>query len=130
MENKPKIQKEHRLDIEIIKKPWGYELVELIPLFDGRVFKTIVVFQSNRLSLQSHKNREEYWEVAHGECLITIDDTTIRAFPGVEVHIPREIKHRIEAVTNTVIKERGYGQYDPLDIIRYEDDYDRVDKCL
>lgn len=112
-----------------IEKPWGYEqflsshFVD-IDDEDPVVVKNLVLYASYGTSLQYHMKRTEIWKVLHGECQIQIGDHTYDAFPGTTWEIPRLIKHRVMAITTTVIEETS-DKYDVNDITRLEDPYGR-----
>lgn len=112
-----------------IEKPWGYE--QLISYHfvdiddeDPVTVKNLVLYATYCTSLQYHVKRTEIWKVLHGECQIQIGGQTFTAFPGTTWEIPRLMKHRVTAITNTVIEETS-DKYDVLDITRLEDPYGR-----
>lgn len=109
----------------IIDKPWGYEQILRIHGFECH--KLLVVKSCHALSLQSHLKRDETWKVLSGDCLITIDKKTYKAPTGTQWYIKKKVKHRIEAISDTVIEEWS-DNYDPNDIIRWDDMYGRA-KC-
>ena len=111
----------------IEERPWGKFEV----LLDGEACKVkkITVNPGARLSLQSHKKRSEHWVVTEGVMRITIDDTVEDHSSGDHVFIAKEAKHRMEnpGKEPAVVIEVQCGEYfGEDDIIRYEDDYDRV----
>lgn len=108
----------------IIEKPWGYEQVLTLDE-EGNCVKNLVVYGSQKISLQSHQNRTEQWHVMYGECKITINKVTYKALPFTVWLINPGDVHRIEAVTDLVIREISTG-YEVNDIIRYKDDYGRA----
>ena len=61
-------------------RPWGtfYVLVDQ----DNTKVKRLVVNPGQRLSLQSHKQRDEHWVITRGKALINLDDETIEATYG------------------------------------------------
>ena len=79
----------------------------------------------HRTSLQLHNCRTEKWIILKG-CALVILDGTHHLKEGDEIRIPKTKMHRLEAVTDLKILEISYGLFDELDIIRFEDDYDRV----
>lgn len=81
-----------------IKKPWGFFL-KLIHL---KSFWFKFLFVSGRTSLQSHKERDEY-------------------FLGV-FYVPAGEKHRLQ---HGLFLEIATGNPQEGDIVRYEDDYSR-----
>ena len=107
------------------KRPWG----EFRQYTDGGepvTVKTILVNRGERLSLQFHHKREEFWTVLSGSPELVIGDDTIVAKAGDEFTIAPEVKHRISAPNDTVtILEISYGEFDENDIVRLEDNYGR-----
>lgn len=109
------------------KRPWG-SYVEMMEL-PGILIKMLRVNPNKRLSLQSHKNRDEHWIIAKGVGEMEIDGKiwTVRA--GDAVHIPRNARHRVKNVgtCSLIISEVWLGdQLSEDDITRYEDDFGRV----
>lgn len=116
------------VDYEIFQRPWGfYKTTVYNEYFQSKI---ISVYPGQRLSLQSHRYREEHWLVVHGTGLVQIDDSIIQVSNGNSIFIPKGAKHRI---TNTndneslILTEVQIGSYlKEDDIVRYEDDYGRV----
>ena len=118
--------KEHR--------PWGYYEI-LLDNTNVKV-KKIVVNKGCRLSLQSHKHRSETWAVVQGMGKVTIDDSDNVLLPKNTSYIPQGSKHRMTNVTSNMVEDQTLifievqhsndGIFDESDIIRYEDDYNRV----
>jgi len=115
------------------KRPWGsYEVLHEEP---GLKVKKITVKAGNRLSLQKHSRREEFWTIISGRGLFSIGLMTkdgepfLRkevVKPGDQLHIPVEMLHRIQAETDLVFIESQKGDYlEEDDIVRFDDDYDR-----
>lgn len=114
-------------------RPWGsYEVLHEEP---GLKVKKITVKAGNRLSLQKHSRREEFWTIISGTGTITLgtDDEnglvcqTLAVMPGRQIHIPVNEVHRIEASGEDVVFiESQKGDYlEEDDIVRFEDDYNR-----
>jgi mannose-6-phosphate isomerase-like protein (cupin superfamily) len=89
--------------------------------------KIITVNPGEALSLQHHRNRDEFWHVLSGEGFITIGTERITAKAGDDHFVPRETAHRMEASSSPlVILEIAFGEFDENDIVRLEDRYGRV----
>ena len=89
--------------------------------------KLIYVNANSRLSLQYHKKRSEFWKVIKGTAVVEIDKKTIVLREGETITIPRQAKHRVLALkSDCIILEIAYGRFDENDIVRIEDDYQRV----
>ena len=107
------------------KRPWGsFKVV----LDEPRVkVKKITVKPKQRLSLQLHKHRDEWWKIIAGNGEMQIGNSTflISAWDTVEIE-----KYQVHRVENTgevdlVFVEIQTGLCQENDIIRLEDDYER-----
>jgi mannose-6-phosphate isomerase-like protein (cupin superfamily) len=88
--------------------------------------KTLFVKQGEQLSLQYHKQREEFWKVLSGTPEIVIGEDVFQAKVGDEFNVGVGIKHRISAPNSDVtILEIARGNFDEDDIVRLEDKYNR-----
>jgi mannose-1-phosphate guanylyltransferase/mannose-1-phosphate guanylyltransferase/mannose-6-phosphate isomerase len=113
------------MDIKNDMRPWGsfrqFTENELTTI------KIISVNAGNKLSLQYHNNRSEFWVVLEGNPILTIGEERRQAQPKQEFFIPQKTKHRIEAIENNVeILEIAFGNFDESDIVRIEDSYGRI----
>ena len=116
------------LEHEIFARPWGfYKTTVLNEMFQGKV---IYVSPNQKLSLQSHQRREEYWMIVKGEGLIQLGDSVHPVHPGSTFFIPKGCRHRITNTSSSetlIFTEVQLGDYfGEDDIERYEDIYDRV----
>ncbi len=107
--------------------PWGKWEV----LLDESTYKVkrVTVFPGKRLSYQKHLRRSEHWMVVEGNGMVTLDGKEIYIEKGNTVDIARETAHRMtnngdEILTFIEIQQGEYFGED--DIIRLEDDYERV----
>lgn len=106
-------------------RPWG-SFVSFTKNENSTV-KLLYVNNGESLSLQYHKNRDEFWRVISGNPEITIGDEVFSAKEGDEFNVSRELKHRISAPLNdVVILEIATGDFDEEDIVRIDDKYNRV----
>ena len=108
-------------------RPWGHyeDMLER----DDHKIKELIVNPGERLSLQKHQRRAEHWTVVSGEALVTVAMEEILLKPGQSVDVPRGAIHRImnPGLIPAVLVEVQMGDYfGEDDIIRLEDDYDRV----
>ena len=108
-------------------RPWGsYEILCKGP---GYHTKRLIVKPSSRLSLQTHKHRDEEGIVARGTARVTVGEDILEIGRGESASVPRTIKHRIENISEIdplEIIEVQIGDYiDEEDIERIEDDYGR-----
>ena len=109
------------------KRPWGS--YEILCKGTGYQSKRLTINSGQRLSLQTHKHRDEQWVIAKGTAKVTIGDKVITLGKGQSTEVPRTIQHRIENISDIdslEIIEVQIGDYiDEEDIIRLEDDYGR-----
>ena len=106
-------------------RPWGR--FEKFHENKSCTVKLIYVNANSRLSLQYHKKRSEFWKVIKGTAVVEIDKKTIVLREGETITIPRQTKHRVLALeSDCIILEIAYGRFDENDIVRLEDDYQRV----
>ena len=121
------IKQDKDLYIEIGKRPWGtYFVLEEKENFK---IKRIAVSPHSRLSLQSHKYRKEHWVVVRGIATVEIDNLKKDLQVGDFCDVPLGAKHRLsnESDSEIEIVEVQFGDYmGEDDIVRYEDDYNRV----
>ena len=110
------------------KRPWGsFKEIYKNELINVKVIK---VNPKSKLSLQSHKKREEHWIIEQGYARVTLNKEKIYLEKGQQVHIPQGAIHRLENIHHTdqlVVIEIQQGSYfGEDDITRYEDDYNRA----
>jgi mannose-1-phosphate guanylyltransferase len=107
-------------------RPWGsYTVLEDS---NGYKIKRIEVKPNKRLSLQSHKYRNEHWIVVVGTATVTVNDKTFILKQNESTYIKAGDIHRLLNATdeNLVIIEAQVGSYTGEDdIVRLEDDYNR-----
>jgi len=117
----------HAIDSEIYNRPWGFYKSTILSSYVQS--KIITVFPHSELSLQKHNRREEHWIIIKGKGIVILGDSTIEAYPGKYIYIPKGCKHRIINNTdvNIILAEVQLGDYfGEDDIIRYSDKYGRV----
>lgn len=115
-----------------IEKPWGH----YISVYEDELdhtniqIKTLTVLKDQRLSLQSHKYRKEYWIVVQGNPTVELANSKSDFFIGDMITIQPGVQHRLSNRYSdpVVIVEIQTGSYlGEDDIVRYEDDYNRDD---
>ena len=112
-------------NLEKTEKPWGRH--ERFTLNEPSTVKIITINPGGKLSLQTHKNREEFWKILSGHPVITINEEKIVANPGDTFTINKGDKHRIEASDDEVsFLEICFGDFDEEDIVRLDDAYGRA----
>ena len=112
-----------------VHRPWGsYDVVHG---GDGFKIKHITVDPGQSLSLQMHHHRAEHWIVVRGVARVTRGDETFILSANQSTYIPRETRHRLEnpGTAPLDLVEVQSGPYlGEDDIVRFEDDYGRVDR--
>lgn len=110
-----------------VDKPWGHE--EIFALVDGKFCgKAIHVTAGHSLSLQYHEQKEEVISVQSGGLTVEVgldekDLETFQLLPGESLHLVPFTRHRVTALTDTVMLEASTTQL--TDVVRLEDRYGR-----
>ncbi len=113
--------------IYVEHRPWGS--FKVLGDFEDCKIKRLDVLPRQRLSLQSHQHRTEYWVVVNGIARVTLDAEVLTLTAGDSVVIPRLAKHRMENIGNemvSVIEVQLGASFAEDDIVRYADDYQRT----
>ena len=115
------------LDKNKVDCPWG----DYVVLFENENVKVkhIRINPNSKLSYQYHLKRRESWTVIKGELTIILDDLKSFRSYGESIKIPLGSRHRAINETDEIVEfiEVQTGDYfGEDDIIRVEDDYDRV----
>ena len=107
------------------KRPWGK--FEQYCLNQKCTVKILYLNPKKTLSLQYHKNREEFWKIIKGTAKITINKKITQAKEGDEFFIAKKALHRAEGGKNGAeILEISFGNFNEKDIIRIKDKYKRI----
>jgi mannose-6-phosphate isomerase len=111
--------------IFVQERPWGQ--FEQFVSNERVTVKIITVQPGHRLSLQTHQNRGEFWQVLDGPIEVTVDDQTWNAQPGEKVWVPQGAVHRManQGEAPGRLLEVAFGDFDEADIVRLQDDYAR-----
>ena len=110
----------------IEKRPWGK--FENLMSSQNFLVKKISIQPRQKLSLQYHNHRAEYWVVVNGSGLITIDNEEIKCSSGSTFQIKKNQLHRIENNNDEdlVLIEVQIGEnLSEEDIVRVDDLYGR-----
>ncbi len=115
------------LEHEIYNRPWGfYKTIFLNEHTQSKIMKVNV---NEKLSLQEHKKREEYWVVVEGIGELILGESKKKIAAGDFVYIPKGCKHRIQNISLekqlTIIEVQLGDYFGEDDIIRYDDIYGR-----
>jgi len=113
----------------IEQRPWGlFEILD--DASEHFKVKLMTIHPGRRLSYQSHERRSEHWCVVRGTAEVTLDGETHTVHLGESITVPLGAKHRCANAgdVDLVFVEVQLGDYfGEDDIVRYEDDYGRVD---
>ena len=107
-------------------RPWGF--YENHFQEHSYKLKRLVVKPNSNMSLQYHYKRCEHWVVVGGHGKIILGEDTLNAYPGKYFYIPTKVNHRIMASEEglTIIEVQVGEECTEDDIVRLEDDYDRI----
>jgi mannose-6-phosphate isomerase len=109
------------------ERPWGR--FEQLVLNERVTVKIITVEPGQRLSLQRHQYRDEWWTVLDDGLSVEVgaQRTPRIAAAGEQFWIPRGITHRAANCTDRPLRflEIALGAFDEADIERLADDYAR-----
>jgi mannose-6-phosphate isomerase len=115
-------------------RPWGsYEILTEFPVsepgFRDVCVKKMVIKPGQRVSYQSHKQRNEHWFFVQGGGMVILNDKEIAVKVGDFVDVKIGDKHRVINTSkdkDLIFIESQTGHYDELDVERYQDDYGRA----
>lgn len=114
-------------ELERGERPWGsYQVLDESSSYK---IKRIEVKPGQRLSLQKHHHRSEHWIVVSGTALVTCGDQQQTINVNESTFIPIGLNHRLQnpGKIPLVIIEVQSGEYlGEDDIVRFDDDYNRV----
>ncbi len=120
---------EAHLTHRTVHRPWGaYTVLEAGERFK---IKRIEVKPKAKLSLQMHHHRSEHWVVVSGTARVTNGDKVYNVHTNESTYIPPSTRHRLEnpGIVPLHIIEVQSGEYlEEDDIVRFDDDYERVKK--
>ncbi|MEI8355376.1 MAG: phosphomannose isomerase type II C-terminal cupin domain [Deltaproteobacteria bacterium] len=114
--------------METGERPWGCYIV--LEEHKNYKIKRIEVNPGHRLSLQRHHHRSEHWIVVSGTAKATCGERESIVNVNESTFIPVGMMHRLEnpGLIPLTIIEVQCGEYlGEDDIVRFHDDYQRVD---
>lgn len=112
-------------DIFQVERPWGN--FRQFTHNESSTVKIITVKPNEILSLQSHKNRREFWHVISGSGFVEIGEIKKETTVGDEHEIMIGEKHRLSTGKDGIqVLEIATGDFEEDDIVHYEDKYGRV----
>jgi mannose-6-phosphate isomerase len=108
------------------ERQWGS--FQILSDEKGYKVKKITVTPNQRLSLQLHTGRDEYWTIVKGVGWMHVAGKEYDVEVGDVVQIPKYQTHRIEnnLTEDLVFIEVQLGECREDDIIRIQDDYGRA----
>ena len=107
------------------ERPWGYfeRFCDNHPVTG----KILHLKPHESLSLQYHRQRQEFWKVLAGDACIVVGKETLLGKEHDEFFIPAGTEHRIMANGSGIrVLEISYGHFDEHDEVRLEDKYHRA----
>ena len=119
-------EKSQDKEIDSITKPWG--AYETLSKGNGFKIKILEISPKEKISLQYHNERSEFWIILEGIADVQLEDKIIRLNKDEEIFIPKGSKHRVENCGHKQLKiiEISLGEYiEEDDIVRIEDEYGR-----
>ena len=111
-----------------VEKPWGEE--EILEINDSYMVKRLTMKAGHQCSLQLHEKKRETFIMVSGEMEFYIESADgeivpIRQQAGQYFTIQPGVKHRMRAITDIVYIEASTSH--PDDVVRFKDDYERID---
>jgi mannose-1-phosphate guanylyltransferase/mannose-1-phosphate guanylyltransferase/mannose-6-phosphate isomerase len=107
------------------ERPWGN--FERFTLNEPSTVKIITLNAEQSLSLQTHKNRDEFWRIIGGFGTVRIGTVESDASEGGVFFIPRGTEHRVSGGSEGLsFLEISFGEFDEQDERRIEDQYGRA----
>ena len=110
-----------------IYRPWGH--YKSIVEEDRWQVKLIEVKSGEKLSLQMHHHRSEYWIIVRGTAEVEVDDKTKILTENESVYIPLGSKHRLTnpgKIPLALIEVQSGSYVGEDDIVRFDDKYGRI----
>lgn len=121
---------EEHLTHRTTHRPWGsYTILE-----EGTRYKIkrLMIKPGAKLSLQKHNHRSEHWVVVSGTARVTTGDRDFDVHPNESTYIPISTRHRLEnrgKIPLQIIEVQNGEYLGEDDIERFDDDYNRHEKC-
>jgi mannose-6-phosphate isomerase-like protein (cupin superfamily) len=116
---------DNELNFDQVERPWGYfrRFTKNMP----STVKILNIKPNEILSLQSHKNRSEFWHVVDGSGYFEVDGEKTKVEKGNEQYIRVGQKHRMSSLDKGMrVLEISFGDFEEGDETKYEDKYGRV----
>jgi mannose-6-phosphate isomerase len=109
----------------IDERPWGS--FEQLTLNEVTTVKVITVAPGQRLSLQTHVHRGEWWQALDAGLTVQVGEETWEPEIGERIWVSPGQAHRAGNAGSSPVRflEVAFGTFDEDDIVRLEDDYER-----
>lgn len=109
----------------VVERPWG--VFSQYATNRSCTVSLMIVQPGLQLSLQSHARRAELWIVLDEGAVVRVNDEVRSCFAGEEIWIAAGQKHRLgcEGPRPCRVLEVAFGDWQQVDITRYEDDFRR-----
>ncbi len=120
---------DHRADFHLTEyRPWGsFTILEVGQFYK---IKRLTLLPGRILSYQMHYHRSEHWIAVSGTGVLVLDGKEVIFTAGENVFIPAGHKHRLKnpgKLLLEVIEVQSGAYLGEDDIVRYEDEYDRIE---
>jgi|SRR3989344_3505147 len=115
------------MKISSTKKPWGG--FKTFTNNEKSTVKILTINPKQKISLQRHKKRSEFWFFLDNPAKVTIGKKVKKFKKGDSLIVRRNTLHRIEGLSKIVnVLEISFGKFEEGDILRVEDIYGRIKK--
>jgi Mannose-6-phosphate isomerase len=111
-----------------VHRPWGW--YQTMDLGDRFRVKRIQVSPGKKLSLQKHHHRAEHWVVVRGTAEVKRDGEILLLRENESVFLPLGCVHRLAnpgKIPVEIIEVQTGPYLDEDDIVRFEDDFGRIE---
>jgi mannose-1-phosphate guanylyltransferase/mannose-1-phosphate guanylyltransferase/mannose-6-phosphate isomerase len=106
-------------------RPWG--AFDRFTLNESSTVKLLTLHPNERLSLQRHAKRSEFWRIIRGSGTAEVGGESVSVSEGSEVDIPTGVAHRLTAGAEGLSwLEIALGHFDEHDEERLADDFGRT----
>ncbi|MCE9850440.1 mannose-1-phosphate guanylyltransferase/mannose-6-phosphate isomerase [Aeromonas allosaccharophila] len=119
---------EHKAHREVYR-PWG--MYDIVDVGNKDRVRRITVKPGEKISLQIHRHRAEHWVVVSGTAGVTIGDKVSVITEGQSTYIPVGEVHSLEnlgGIPLEIIEVQTGSYLAEDDIVRFEDQYSRLDR--
>ena len=114
-------------EVALVERPWGS--FKQFAHNEEVTVSLMTVKTGQRLSLQSHTGRAELWIALDDYAIIQVGEDVFYARQGDEFWIPPNTKHRLTGGDHpSQVLEVAFGNWQQVDITRYDDDYYRPEQ--